>query len=74
MKEYVAALESFTMEMYKTKDLLRACKRLNRPTIFLVLPDQRYSRTTARLEEWDSGLNDAKKNVDFIVIQIARFL
>ena len=74
MKAYMTALESFTMKVYKTKDLLKACGDLKRPTIFLVLPDQRYSRTRARLAEWDSALATVKPNVDFTIIQIARFL
>jgi hypothetical protein len=74
MKSYTTALEAFTLRAYKTKDLLKACEGLVRPTIFLVLPDQRYSRTRARLAEWDSALKTVKRNADFIIIQIARFL
>lgn len=74
MKAYMTALEGFTMKKYKTKDLLTACGGVKRPTIFLVLPDQRYSRTRARLAEWDSALATVKPNVDFTIIQIARFL
>jgi len=74
MKSYIAALDAFTMKVYKTNDLMKACERLERPTIFLVLPDQRYSRTTARLASWDIALKNVRRNADFIVIQIARFL
>jgi hypothetical protein len=74
MKLYMSALEGFTMNTYKTRDLVKACGGLNRPTIFLVLPDQRYSRTTARLEGWDAALKHVHKDADFMVIQIARFL
>lgn len=74
MKSYASALENFTMKVYKTKDLSKACQGLGRPAIFLILPDQRYSRTKARLAEWDTSLRRVNRNIDFIVIQIARFL
>jgi len=74
VKSYMSALQRFTMKVYKTKDLVKACSGLDRPTIFLVLPDQRYSRTTARLAGWDDALKKVKQDADFIVIQIARFL
>ena len=74
MKSYMSALERFTMKTYETRDLVKACSGLDRPAIFLVLPDHRYSRTTARLEGWDDALKHVKENVDFILIQIARFL
>jgi hypothetical protein len=74
MKEYMMALEKFTMEKYNTRDLLTACRVLKRPTVFLVLPDQRYSRTHARLAEWDKALKGVYTNVDFVIIQVARFL
>jgi hypothetical protein len=74
MKSYIAALEAFTLKVHKTKDLVKACERLQRPTIFLVLPDQRYSRTTARLASWDIALKNVRPNADFIAIQIERFL
>jgi hypothetical protein len=74
MRSYITALEAFTMKVYKTKDLVKACEGLERPTIFLVLPDQRYARTRARLAEWDAALKTVKRNADFIIIQIARFL
>ncbi len=74
MKSYMSALQKFTAKRYKTTDLLKACDGLDRPTIFLVLPDQRYSRTTARLAGWDVALKNVKRNADFIVIQIERFL
>lgn len=75
MKAYIIALERFTMKAYKTRDLLKVCKRMKRPTIFIVLPDQRYSRTRARLFEWEcANLKTVKSNVDFTVIQMARFL
>jgi len=74
MKNYMSALEKFTKKVYKTSDLLKACDGLERPTVFLVLPDQRYSHTTARLAGWDAALKSVKENADFTVIQIARFL
>ena len=74
MKSYITALERFTVKVYKTRDLLKACKVLQRPTIFLVLPDQRYSRTSARLVEFEKSLKTVKRNADFMVIQIARFV
>jgi hypothetical protein len=74
MKSYMKALEAFAMKVYQTKDLLKACEKLVRPTIFIVLPDQRYSHTTVRLSSFDAALKHVKPNADFIVIQIARFL
>ena len=53
MKEYMATLEKFTMRVFNTKDLLVACRRLQKPTIFLILPDLRYKiggRASDRVE------------------------
>lgn len=74
MKSYMTALEKFIAKAYKTRDLLKVCKGLERPTIFLALPDQRYSRTTARLAAWGTALQTVKPTADFIIIQVARFL
>ena len=74
MKSYMDTLEAFAMKVYKTKDLVKACEGLDRPTVFVVLPDQRYSRTTVRLSGFDAALKRVRANADFMVIQIARFL
>jgi hypothetical protein len=75
MKDYMAALEKFTSRRYKTKDLQVACRGLIRPTIFLILPDRRYKIGVAgRLLAWKKGVAEVPLDIDFIAIQIARFL
>ena len=75
MKEYISALQKFTVRVFKTKDLRVACRGLQKPTIFLILPDLRHKIGVAgRLIEWDYAVASIKPNIDFIAIQIARFL
>ncbi len=74
MKSYMAALDQFNQRKHKTKNLLVACRELKRPTIYLVIPDQRYKIGTAGLFDWEEAVKEFKPNVDFIAIQIGRFL
>jgi hypothetical protein len=75
MKKYMTALQKFTVRVFRTNDLRVACRDLNKPTIFLILPDLRYKIGVAgRLMEWDYAVASIKPNIDFIAIQIARFL
>ena len=71
IKDYIAALEDFTSEKYKTKSLLDGCKRLKKPTIYLVIPDGR-NKMAAELSE--KGSRKIKSDVDYIIIQMGRFL
>ena len=75
MKEYMEALEEFISRVFNTKDLLVACRRLPKPTIFLILPDLRYKIGMAgRLIDWDEAVASLPENIDYITIQIYRFL
>ena len=75
MKDYMAALQKYTLRVFKTKDLLVASKGLKKPTIFLILPDLRYKISLAgRLIEWDYAMASVRPNIDFIAIRIERFL
>jgi DNA-binding transcriptional MerR regulator len=75
MKEYMEALQEFTLRVFNTKDLLVACRGLEKPTIFLILPDLRYKIGVAgRLMEWKYAVASIRPNIDFIAIQIYRFL
>jgi hypothetical protein len=75
MKDYMTALQKFTLKSYKTKNLLEACQGLKKPTIFLILPDRRYKIGVAgRLLDWEKALASVRPNIDFTVIQIERFL
>jgi hypothetical protein len=74
MKKYMKALEAFIRRVYKTKDLSVACSRLLNPVVYLELPDGRHGLTRVRLAERDAMLDAVKPNVDFMVIQVGRFL
>jgi hypothetical protein len=74
MKAYISALEDFIQQEYKTKNLLVACRMLERPTIYLALPDERYKIAKASLFDWKDAVEIFTPNVDFIAIQIDRFL
>jgi hypothetical protein len=74
MKEYMETLEMFISRAFNTKDLLVACRRLTKPTIFLILPDLRYKiGVAARLIDWDEAVASLPENIEFITIQIYRF-
>jgi hypothetical protein len=73
IKDYIAALEDFTLDKYKTTNLLDACKHLKRPTIYLVIPDKRY-KMAAGLFEKGAAATKVNSNVDYITIQMGRFL
>jgi hypothetical protein len=74
MKAYMNALEEFVQRRYKTKSLLIACRTLERPTIYLALADERYKIAEVGLFGWEEAVKTFKPDVDFIAIQIARFL
>lgn len=77
MKEYIESLQEFTQRVFNTNDLLVACRKLIKPTIFLILPDLRYKIDAAgRLIEWNYAVSSITEheNIDFIAIQIHRFL
>jgi hypothetical protein len=74
MKGYIGALEDFIQREYETKNLLVACRMVERPTIYLALPDERYKIAKASLFDWKDAVKIFKPNVDFIAIQIGRFL
>jgi hypothetical protein len=74
MKAYVSVLEEFMQRKYNTKNLLVACSTLKRPTVYLALPDERYKIAEAGLFDWEEAVKIFKPNVDFLAIQIGRFL
>lgn len=74
MKRHIKALEAFIRHAYGTRDLSDACSGLKHPAVYFELPDQRHGLVRARLVERDGLLATVKPNVDFIVIQLARYL
>lgn len=74
IKSYMAALDEFNRRKYQTTNLLVACSELQKPTVYLVIPDQRYKIGTVGLFSWTEAVKKFSPNVDFIAIQIGRFL
>jgi hypothetical protein len=74
MKELMSALRLRLNEHYNTTDILKACERLKRPTLFIIVPDKKHAiRDAVRLVAWNTAIKTIKPDMDVLMIQIDRF-
>jgi hypothetical protein len=74
MKQIREALVKDLIARHKTNDIVQACARLDRPTVFVVVPQHNRSLTSVRLLEFDVGVKTIKEETDAVMIQLKRFL
>lgn len=74
MHEVTGSLKSWLRKDHKTSNIIDACAGMKRPTLFIVVPTDRNREASARLRDWNAGLDEIGSNTDFYVIQIGRFL
>jgi hypothetical protein len=74
MREVVSALKQSLRNDYKTTDIVAACEGMERPTLFIFVPDDRHAKISARLKEWTTAVDTLLEHRDVLVIQLGRFL
>jgi hypothetical protein len=74
MREVVSALKQNLKNDYKTTDIVMACESLERPALFIFVPDNRRTRISVRLKDWSTAAETLKPDRDVLVIQVGRFL
>ena len=74
MREVVSALKRSLRNDFKTTNIVAACEGMERPTLFIFVPDDRHTRFIARLKEWSTAAATLLDHRDVLVIQLNRFL
>ena len=74
MREVVNALKQSLKKDYKTTDIVTACESLERPTLFIFVPDAGHTKISVRLKDWSEAAETLNPDRDVLVIQIKRFL
>ena len=74
MREVVSALKQSLKNDYKTTDIITACEGMERPTLFIFVPDDRHTKIFVRLKDWSTAAGTLNEYWDVLVIQLGRFL
>jgi hypothetical protein len=77
MKQLMQALARALKKSHRTSDIVRACEGMERPTLFVIVPDRSHSIEQAvRLMNWEGAKNalERDEDVDVLMVQINRFL
>ena len=74
MRELVSALKQSLKNDYKTADIVTACESMERPTLFIFVPDDRRTKISVRLKDWSDAIETLNPARDVLVIQLKRFL
>lgn len=74
MREMVNALKQGLKNDHQTTDIVTACESMERPILFIFVPDNRRTRISVRLKEWSTATKTLQPDRDVLVIQLKRFL
>ncbi len=74
MREVVSALKLSLENDYNTTDIVTACEGMERPTLFIFVPDDRHTKISVRLKDWSDAKETLLEHRDVLVIQLGRLL
>ena len=75
MREAINALKQGLKKDYHTTDIIAACEGMERPTLFIFVPNEKgYGKMSVRLKDWSTAAETLNPDKDVFVIQLGRFL
>jgi DNA-binding transcriptional MerR regulator len=74
MREVVSALKRGLKADHQTTDIVSACVGMERPTLFIFVPDDSHAKISVRLKDWSDAIETLNPARDVLVIQLKRFL